>query len=97
MLVHLEDVYPLDGSVIANKIVTMDQMKVKIFVVSYFFLNIYDEVFFYYKKILKGSLDFIPSPSPSVKIQIMDEKVCLRFKAKTLLGIVNKLLKKNVC
>ena len=37
MLVHLEDVYPLDGSVIANKIVTMDQMKVKIFVVSYFF------------------------------------------------------------
>ena len=37
MHVHLEDVYPLDGSVIANKIVTMDQMKVKIFVVSYFF------------------------------------------------------------
>lgn len=32
MLVHLEDVYPLDGSVIVNKIVTMDQMKVKIFV-----------------------------------------------------------------
>ena len=40
MLVHLEDVYPLDGSVIANKIVTMDQMKVKIFVVSYFLLKL---------------------------------------------------------
>ena len=30
------------------------------------------------KKILKGSLDSIPSPSPSVKIQIMEGKVCLR-------------------
>ena len=26
------------------------------------------------KKILKGSLDLIPSPSPSVKVQIMDGK-----------------------
>jgi hypothetical protein len=43
------------------------------------------------EKILKGSLDSIPSPS--VKIQIMDGKVCLRYKGKTLLGIVNKLLK----
>ena len=31
--------------------------------------------------------------SPSVKIQIMGRKVCLRCKGKTLLGIVNKLLK----
>ena len=31
------------------------------------------------EKILKGSLDSIPSPSPSVKIQIMGGKVCLRF------------------
>ena len=30
------------------------------------------------EKILRGSLDFIPSPSPSVKIQIMGGKVCLR-------------------
>ena len=45
------------------------------------------------EKILKGSLDSIPSPSPSVKIQIMGGKVCLRCKGKTLLGIVNKLLK----
>ena len=45
------------------------------------------------EKILKGSLDLIPSPSPSVKIQSIGEKVCLRFKGKTLLGIVNKLLK----
>ena len=35
------------------------------------------------EKILKGSLDLIPSPSPSVKIQIMDGKVCLRCKGKT--------------
>ena len=42
-------------------------------------------------KILKGSLDLIPSPS--VKIQIMGGKVCLRCKDKTLLVIVNKLLK----
>ena len=45
------------------------------------------------KNILKGSLDLIPSPSPSVKIQIMCGKVCLRCKGKTLLGFVNKLLK----
>ena len=43
------------------------------------------------KKILKGSLHLIPSPS--VKIQIMGWKVCLGCKGKTLLGIVNKLLK----
>ena len=35
----------------------------------------------------------IPSPSPSVKIQIMGWKVCLRCKGKTLLGVVNKRLK----
>ena len=45
------------------------------------------------ENILKGSLDSIPSLSPSVKIQIMDKKVCLRCKGKTLLGGVNKLLK----
>ena len=44
------------------------------------------------EKILKGSLDSIPSPSPSVKIQIMGGKVFLRCKGKTLLlGVVNKL------
>ena len=45
------------------------------------------------EKILKGSLDSILSPSPSVKIQIMGGKVCLRCQGKTFLGIVNKLLK----
>ena len=35
------------------------------------------------EKILKGSLDSISSPSPSVKIQIMGGKVCLRRKGKT--------------
>ena len=40
-------------------------------------------------KVLKTSL----IPSPSVKIQIMGGKVCLRCKGKTLLGVVNKLLK----
>jgi len=43
------------------------------------------------EKILKGSLELIPSPSPSVKIQIMGGKVCLGCKGKLLLGIVNKL------
>ena len=47
------------------------------------------------EKILKGSLDLIPSPSPSVKIQIMGGKVSLRCKGKTLLGIVNKLWKQK--
>ena len=41
-------------------------------------------------KILKGSLDSIPSPSPSMKNQIMGGKVCLRRRGKTLLGVVNK-------
>jgi hypothetical protein len=45
------------------------------------------------EKILKGSLDSIPSPSPSVKIQIMGRKVCLRCKGKTLLGVMKKVLK----
>jgi hypothetical protein len=45
------------------------------------------------EKILKGSLDSIPSPSPSVKIQIMGGKVCLRCIGKTLLGVANKFLK----
>ena len=45
------------------------------------------------EKILKGSLFSIPSPSPSVKIQIMGVKVYLRCKGKTLLDIANKLLK----
>ena len=38
------------------------------------------------EKILKGRLDSIPSPSPSVKILIMGNKVCFRCKGKTLLG-----------
>ena len=45
------------------------------------------------EKILKGSLDSIQSPSPSVKMQIMGVKDGLRCKSKTLLGIVNKHLK----
>ena len=45
------------------------------------------------ENILKGSLDSIPSPSPSAKIQIMGGKVCLRCKGKTLLGVVNKLFR----
>ena len=35
----------------------------------------------------------IPSPSTLVKIQTMGGKVCLRCKGKTLLGVVDKLLK----
>ena len=44
-------------------------------------------------KILKGSTNSIPSPSPSLKIQILGRTVCLRCKGKTLLGVVNKFLK----
>ena len=45
------------------------------------------------EKILKGSLVMFPSPSPLVKIQIMGGKVYSRCTGKTLLGVVNKLLK----
>ena len=41
------------------------------------------------EKILEGSLDSISSPSTLVKI--MGWKICLRYKGKTLLGLVNKL------
>ena len=47
------------------------------------------------EKVLKGSLDSIPLPSPSVKTQIMGVKICFRCKGKTLLGIVNKLENKK--
>ena len=45
------------------------------------------------KKIVKGSLDLFSSPLPSLKIQIMDGKVCLMCEGKSLLAVVNKLLK----
>ena len=37
----------------------------------------FKEYLFKVEKILKGSLDSIPSPSPSVKIQIIGGRVCL--------------------
>ena len=40
------------------------------------------------EKILKGSLDLIQPPSPSVKIQIIGGKVCSMRKDKRLLGIL---------
>ena len=49
--------------------------------------------YFDVESLLKDSLDSIPSPSPSVKIQIIGGKVYLSCKGKTLLGVVNKLLK----
>jgi hypothetical protein len=50
------------------------------------------------KKISEDSLQLITSPQPSVKIQNMGGKVCLRCKGKTLLGIVNKhILFSKVC
>ena len=42
---------------------------------------------------IKKCLDLIPLPLLSVKIQVMGGKLCLRCKGKTLLGVVNKLLK----
>ena len=47
--------------------------------------------FFKAENILKGSLDSMPSPS--VKIQIMDEKVFLTCKDKILLSVSNIFLK----
>ena len=43
------------------------------------------------EKILKGSLGSIPSPLPSVTVEIIGRKVCLRCKGRTLLDVVNKL------
>ena len=62
------------------------------------FLNVYSiflgcRTLIQVEKILKGSLDSILSPSPSMKTQIMGRKICLRCKGETLLGVVNKLLK----
>jgi hypothetical protein len=48
----------------------------------------YDKV----ETIIKASLDLIPSPSPSVKIQIMGREFCSSCKGKTLLGVESKLL-----
>jgi hypothetical protein len=57
-------------------------------------LNHFDnELTFKVEKILKGSLDSIPSPSLSVKIQIMGGKVCLRCKRKYCWPLSKKLLK----
>ena len=57
----------------------------------WFLLNIFgifEFIYFKVEKILKGSLDSIPSPSPSVKFQIMRRKVSLRCKSKTILGVL---------
>ena len=56
-------------------------------------LSILNRILIKVEKILKGSLDLIPSPSPSLNIQIMGGKVCWSCKGKTLLGVANKLLK----
>ena len=45
----------------------------------------------------EDSLDLIPSPSTSVKVQIVGGKVYLREYGKTLLGDVNKLFYSKVC
>ena len=47
------------------------------------------------EKTIKGSLDSIPSPSPSVNIQIMGGKVCLRCIGRTLPPEVVKTLLKQ--
>ena len=48
------------------------------------------------EKVLKDSMDLIPSPPPVVKIQIMGGKVCLRCKGKTLLAILKSTTPSNV-
>ena len=42
------------------------------------FVDLHKDLIIKVENILKGSLDLIPSPSPSVKIQITVGKVCLR-------------------
>ena len=49
--------------------------------------NLNSLLFVKVEKISKGSLDSIPSPSPSMKIQTMGRKFCLRWKGKTLLEV----------
>ena len=49
------------------------------------------------EKILKGSLDLIPSPSSSVKVQIVDRKVFLRWRAKHCWALSKNLWKQKVC
>ena len=58
---------------------------------SLFHLNLNFEKVFKVEKILNCNLDAILSPS--VKIQIMDGKICLMCKGKLLMGVVNKLLR----
>ena len=47
-------------------------------------MDLIEIILFIVEKILKGSLDLIPSPS--VQIQIMGGKVCLRCKVKNIAG-----------
>ena len=49
------------------------------------------------EKILKGSLDSILSPSPSVKIQITGRKVCLRWKGKNCWVLSTNFSNQKVC
>ena len=49
------------------------------------------------EKILKGSLNSISSPSPSLKIQIMDRKFAYGVKAKHCLAMSTNLLFSKVC
>ena len=66
-------------------------------IVNKFSVSVYVSFFLFpcskVENIIKNSLDLIPLPSPSVKTQIMGGEGCLRYKGKTLLGVVNKLLK----
>ena len=80
-----------------NQVIPSDWIKQMICLIYRFFsiLNHSMKMFLFsinVEKILKGSLDSIPSPS--VKIQIMDGKVCFRCKGKTLLCIANNFWKK---
>ena len=52
--------------------------------------------FFKVEKILKGSPDSIPSPSPLVKFQIMGGKICLRWTGKTCWVLSTNFCKQKV-
>ena len=46
-------------------------------------IKLFSKIAYKVEKILKGSLDKIPSPSSEVKIQVMSGKVLLRCEGKT--------------
>ena len=75
----------------------ISSIKFSIFHLISYVKNLASSLFLVVKveNISEDSLNLIPSPSSSQKIQIMGRKVCLRWKGKTLLSVVNKHFKRK--